>query len=108
MAIKGRTQLSIHITDEHHTIFNQIKEETGLSNAKIVEMLIDSYAIPTKTTSTTIKPTKTTSTKSKPEQPEPKYVTEERVKELIQEALSSSLRKCVIPFKRKNKNNKFF
>jgi hypothetical protein len=89
MAIKGRTQLSIHITDEHHTIFNQIKEETGLSNAKIVEMLIDSYAIPTKTTSTTIKPTKTTSTKSKPEQPEPKYVTEERVKELIQEALSS-------------------
>jgi hypothetical protein len=87
MAIKGRTQLSIHITDEHYNAFNQIKEETGLSNAKIVEMLIDSYAIPTKTTSTTIKPTKTTSTKSKPE---PKYVTEERVKELIQEALFSS------------------
>jgi hypothetical protein len=85
MAIKGRTQLSIHITDEHYNAFNQIKEETGLSNAKIVEMLIDSYAIPTKT----IKPTKTTSTKSKPEQPEPKYVTEERVKELIQEAFSS-------------------
>jgi post-segregation antitoxin (ccd killing protein) len=90
MAIKGRTQLSIHITDEHHDIFNQIKEETGLSNAKIVEMLIDSYAIQTKTTSTTIKPTKTTSTKSKPEQTT-KYVTEERVKELIQEALSSQL-----------------
>jgi hypothetical protein len=90
MAIKGRTQLSIHITDEHHDIFNQIKEETGLSNAKIVEMLIDSYVSSPKTTSTTIKPTKTTSTKSKPEQPEPKYVTEERVKELIQEALFSS------------------
>jgi hypothetical protein len=89
MAIKGRTQLSIHITDEHHTIFNQIKEDTGLSNAKIVEMLIDSYVSSPKTTSTTIKPTKTTSTKRKPEQPEPKYVTEERVKELIQEALSS-------------------
>jgi hypothetical protein len=91
MAIKGRTQLSIHITDEHYNAFNQIKEDTGLSNAKIVEMLIDSYAIPTKATSTTIKQTKTTSTstKSKPEQPEPKYVTEERVKELIQEALSS-------------------
>jgi hypothetical protein len=90
MAIKGRTQLSIHITDEHHAIFNQIKEETGLSNAKIVEMLIDSYVSSPKTTSTTIKPTKTTSTKRKPEQPEPKYVTEERVKELIQEALFSS------------------
>jgi hypothetical protein len=86
MAIKGRTQLSIHITDEHHTVFNQIKEETGLSNAKIVEMLIDSYVSSPKTTSTTIKPTKTTNTKSKPE---PKYVTEERVKELIQEAFSS-------------------
>jgi hypothetical protein len=89
MAIKGRTQLSIHITDEHHAIFNQIKEDTGLSNAKIVEMLIDSYVSSPKTTSTHVKPTKTTSTKSKPEQPEPKYVTEERVKELIQEALSS-------------------
>jgi hypothetical protein len=88
MAIKGRTQLSIHITDEHHNAFNQIKEDTGLSNAKIVEMLIDSYVSSPKTTSTTIKPTKTktTSTKAKPE---PKYVTEERVKELIQEALSS-------------------
>jgi hypothetical protein len=89
MAIKGRTQLSIHITDEHYNAFNQIKEETGLSNAKIVEMLIDSYVSSPKTTSTTIKPTKTTSTKSKPEST-PKYVTEERVKELIQEALFSS------------------
>jgi hypothetical protein len=88
MAIKGRTQLSIHITDEHYNAFNQIKEETGLSNAKIVEMLIDSYVSSPKTTSTTIKQTKTTSTKSKPEST-PKYVTEERVKELIQEALSS-------------------
>jgi hypothetical protein len=89
MAIKGRTQLSIHITDEHYNAFNQIKEETGLSNAKIVEMLIDSYVSSPKTTSTTIKPAKT---KAKPESistPEPKYVTEERVKELIQEALSS-------------------
>jgi hypothetical protein len=84
MAIKGRTQLSIHITDEHFNALQKIKEDTGLSNAKIVEMLIDSYAIPTETT----KPTKTTSTKSKPE-PNPKYVTEERVKELIQEAFSS-------------------
>jgi hypothetical protein len=87
MAIKGRTQLSIHITDEHYNAFNQIKEDTGLSNAKIVEMLIDSYVSSPKTTSTTIKPKAkplTTSTK------EPKYVTEERVKELIQEALFSS------------------
>jgi hypothetical protein len=86
MAIKGRTQLSIHITDTHFNALQQIKEETGLSNAKIVEMLIDSYAIQTKT----IKPMKTTSTKNKPEpEPEHKYVTEERVKELIQEAFSS-------------------
>jgi MoxR-like ATPase len=83
MAIKGRTQLSIHITDEHYNAFNQIKEDTGLSNAKIVEMLIDSYV----SSDRTVKPL-TTSTKNKPE-PEPKYVTEERVKELIQEALSS-------------------
>jgi hypothetical protein len=90
MAIKGRTQLSIHITDEHHTIFNQIKEDTGLSNAKIVEMLIDSYVSSPKKPKIGLPTTnKTTSTKSKPEQPEPKYVTEERVKELIQEALSS-------------------
>jgi hypothetical protein len=88
MAIKGRTQLSIHITDEHYNAFNQIKEETGLSNAKIVEMLIDSYVSSPKTTSTAIKPTKTTSTKAKSE-PTIKYITEERVKELIQEALFS-------------------
>jgi hypothetical protein len=89
MAIKGRTQLSIHITDEHYNAFNQIKEETGLSNAKIVEMLIDSYVSSPKKPkiglpTTSAKPLTTSTTK-----PEPKYVTEERVKELIQEALSS-------------------
>jgi hypothetical protein len=90
MAIKGRKQLAVHITDEHHDIFNQIKEETGLSNAKIVEMLIDSYVSSPKTekltTSTTIKPNKT---KPEPLITKHDYVTEERVKELIQEALSS-------------------
>jgi hypothetical protein len=90
MAIKGRKQLAVHITDEHHDIFNQIKEETGLSNAKIVEMLIDSYVSSPKTekliTSTTIKHNKT---KPEPLITKHDYVTEERVKELIQEALSS-------------------
>jgi hypothetical protein len=86
MAIKGRTQLSIHITDEHYTIFNQIKEETGLSNAKIVEMLIDSYVSSPKTIKPKAKPLTTSTTKP---EPTTKYVTEERVKELIQEALSS-------------------
>jgi hypothetical protein len=92
MAIKGRTQLSIHITDEHFNTIQQIKEETGLSNAKIVEMLIDSYVSSPKTekltTSTTIKPNKT-KTKPEPLITKHDYVTEERVKELIQEALSS-------------------
>jgi hypothetical protein len=89
MAIKGRTQLSIHITDEHHEIFNQIKEETGLSNAKIVEMLIDSYV------SSSNKP-KIGLPKSEPKSVDvithvaQNFVTEERVKELIQEALFSS------------------
>jgi hypothetical protein len=100
MAIKGRTQLSIHITDEHHEIFNQIKEETGLSNAKIVEMLIDSYV----------------SSPNKPKigLPKPKpadgithvaqnFVTEERVKELIQEALSSLPKKEEVEEKPKKK-----
>jgi hypothetical protein len=91
MAIKGRTQLSVHITDEHHEIFNRIKEETGLSNAKIVEMLIQNYANTknraVETTSTTIKPNKT---KPEPLITKHDYVTEERVKELIQEALFSS------------------
>jgi hypothetical protein len=49
MAIKGRTQLSVHITDEHFNTIQQIKEETGLSNAKIVEMLINSYVSSKKT-----------------------------------------------------------
>jgi hypothetical protein len=90
MAIKGRTQLSIHITDEHHDIFNQIKEETGLSNAKIVEMLIDSYVSSPKEeiTNPNFRPIPKPKQKTKPE-PTTKYVTEERVKELIQEALSS-------------------
>jgi hypothetical protein len=43
MAIKGRTQLSVHIKDEHFNAFQAIKDETGLSNAKVIEMLIANY-----------------------------------------------------------------
>lgn len=70
---RGRTQLSVQITDTHFDQLQAIKEETGLSNAKIIEMLIESYSN-----------TNTTNTNNT------KYVTEERVKELIQEALSST------------------
>lgn len=63
----------MQITDTHFDQLQAIKEETGLSNAKIIEMLIESYSN-----------TNTTNTNNT------KYVTEERVKELIQEALSST------------------
>jgi hypothetical protein len=103
MAIKGRKQLAVHITDEHHEIFNQIKEETGLSNAKIVEMLIQNYA------NTKNRAVETTSTTIKPKSVEvithvaQNFVTEERVKELIQEALSSLPQKEEVEEKPKKK-----
>jgi hypothetical protein len=43
VAIKGRKQLAVHITESHFQQLEQIKEETNLSNAKIIEMLIDHY-----------------------------------------------------------------
>jgi hypothetical protein len=68
---RGRTQLSVQIKDDSFNKLQAIKDETGLSNAKIIEMLLDSYT-------NTINNTNTEN-----------FVTEERVKELIQEALSS-------------------
>jgi hypothetical protein len=43
VAIKGRKQLAVHITESHFQKLEQIKEEKNLSNAKIIEMLIDHY-----------------------------------------------------------------
>jgi hypothetical protein len=67
---RGRTQLSVQIKDDSFNKLQAIKDETGLSNAKIIEMLLDSYT--------------NTSTNINTEN----FVTEERVKELIQLALS--------------------
>lgn len=66
---RGRTQLSVQIKDDSFNKLQAIKDETGLSNAKIIEMLLDSYT--------------NTSTNINTEN----FVTEERVKELIQLAL---------------------
>jgi hypothetical protein len=67
---RGRTQLSVQIKDDSFNKLQAIKDETGLSNAKIIEMLLDSYT--------------NTSTNINTEN----FVTEGRVKELIQLALS--------------------
>jgi hypothetical protein len=69
---RGRTQLSVQIKDDSFNKLQAIKDETGLSNAKIIEMLLDSYT--------------NTSTNINTEN----FVTEERVKELIQLALSDN------------------
>jgi hypothetical protein len=52
VAIKGRKQLAVHITESHFQKLEQIKEEKNLSNAKIIEMLIEHYV----NTSTNIQP----------------------------------------------------
>jgi hypothetical protein len=69
---RGRTQLSVQIKDDSFNKLQAIKDETGLSNAKIIEMLLDSYT--------------NTSANINTEN----FVTEERVKELIQLALSDN------------------
>jgi hypothetical protein len=71
---RGRTQLSVQIKDDSFNKLQAIKDETGLSNAKIIEMLLDSY------TNTNTNTSNNTNTGN--------FVTEERVKELIQRALS--------------------
>jgi hypothetical protein len=72
---RGRTQLSVQIKDDSFNKLQAIKDETGLSNAKIIEMLLDSYT--------------NTSTNINTEN----FVTEGRVKELIQLALSGNAEK---------------
>jgi hypothetical protein len=47
VAIAKRKQLAVHITEDHFNALQKIKDETKLSNAKIIEMLIDSYNINT-------------------------------------------------------------
>jgi hypothetical protein len=69
---RGRTQLSVQIKDDSFNKLQAIKDETGLSNAKIIEMLLDSYTNTSNNTNTG------------------NFVTEERVKELIQRALSGT------------------
>jgi hypothetical protein len=73
MARAGRKQLSVQITEQHFTILEKIKEETNLSNAKLIEMLLDSYV------NTSINTNTNTNTP----------LTEERLKEILQETLSS-------------------
>jgi hypothetical protein len=43
MARPGRKQLAVLIKEESFSKFEQIKEDLGLSNAKIIEMLIENY-----------------------------------------------------------------
>jgi hypothetical protein len=63
-----RKQLAVKILSSSFDRLEEIKQETGLSNAKIIEMLLDTY-----NTNTNIKTT----------------LTEERVEEMIQKALAN-------------------
>jgi rubrerythrin len=47
MARKGRKQLAVQIKEESFNHLERIKEILGLSNAKVVEMLIENYITPT-------------------------------------------------------------
>jgi hypothetical protein len=55
MARTGRKQLAVHIKEESFRRFEEIKAETGLSNAKIIEMFIENYSVNTSTNTTITK-----------------------------------------------------
>jgi hypothetical protein len=69
MARAGRKQLAVQILDASFARFEEIKQETGLSNAKLIEMLIDQYTNTNTSASTT------------------EYTTKEEVERMIQAAL---------------------
>jgi hypothetical protein len=71
MTRTGRKQLSVQITEESFDQFNQLKEKYNLSNAKLVELLIQ----------TSINTTQTTAQNTP--------LTEERLKIVLTEVLSS-------------------
>jgi hypothetical protein len=75
MTRTGRKQLSVQITEESFDQFNQLKEKYNLSNAKLVELLIQ----------TNINTTETTNINTSTNTP----LTEERLKAVLTEVLSS-------------------
>jgi hypothetical protein len=75
MTRTGRKQLSVQITEESFDHFNQLKEKYNLSNAKLVELLIQTSI------NTNINTQQTTSTSTP--------LTEERLKIVLAEVLSS-------------------
>jgi hypothetical protein len=74
MARAGRKQLAVQILDASFARFEEIKQETGLSNAKLIEMMIENYSNTNTTASTSIN-TQT------------EYVTKAEVERMIQAAL---------------------
>jgi hypothetical protein len=75
MTRTGRKQLSVQITEESFDQFNQLKEKFNLSNAKLVELLIQ----------TSINTTENTNINTSTNTP----LTEERLKVVLTEVLSS-------------------
>jgi hypothetical protein len=79
MTRTGRKQLSVQITEESFDQFNQLKEKYNLSNAKLVELLIQTSI------NTNINTEKTTNINTSTNTP----LTEERLKVVLTEVLSS-------------------
>jgi hypothetical protein len=82
MTRTGRKQLSVQITEESFNQFNQLKEKFNLSNAKLVELLIQTSINTNINTAETINTNINTSTNTQP-------LTEERLKVVLTEVLSS-------------------
>jgi hypothetical protein len=79
MTRTGRKQLSVQITEESFDQFNQLKEKYNLSNAKLVELLIQTSI------NTNINTQETTNISTSTNTP----LTEERLKIVLAEVLSS-------------------
>jgi hypothetical protein len=79
MTRTGRKQLSVQITEESFDQFNQLKEKYNLSNAKLVELLIQTSI------NTNINTAETTNINTSTNTP----LTEERLKVVLAEVLSS-------------------
>lgn len=58
MARTGRKQLSVQIKESSFKRFEEIKAETGLSQARLIEMLIENYNASNSTMTNTINSTK--------------------------------------------------
>jgi hypothetical protein len=82
MTRTGRKQLSVQITEESFDQFNQLKEKFNLSNAKLVELLIQTSINTNINTAETTNINTNTNTNTQP-------LTEERLKVVLAEVLSS-------------------